>query len=74
MKLIFNIDSDNEGCSTRHDLAITLKIVADRLLSSDQDNGTILDRNGNTVGKWELDSQGSSEDPCCDDERYCGAV
>lgn len=63
MKLSIEIDSDNEGCQSINDLSeimieshsriFGIKVV-NNLRHFGQDDGKIVDVNGNTIGKWSI--------------------
>lgn len=61
MKLSIEIDSDNEGCQSIDDLAEIMienhsRIFGTKVINNlrhfGQDDGNIIDVNGNTIGKW----------------------
>lgn len=61
MKFIIEIELENDAMQDQHDVAEALRRTADRLnkyVSSSWGpyalEGKILDRNGNSVGKWEV--------------------
>jgi hypothetical protein len=54
---VLEIDTGNSafGDTPQYEVARLLRKVADRLsYGSDNDDGTVLDANGNSVGSWEL--------------------
>jgi hypothetical protein len=62
-RFVLSIDLENDAMQDQHDVAGALRKVADRLNKSVSSNfgpycleGKIQDRNGNTVGKWEVKS------------------
>lgn len=61
MKFKLEIELENVAMQDQHDVATALKNVAERLGKLVSSNfgpygleGKIKDRNGNTVGKWEV--------------------
>lgn len=56
MKFTLTIKTGNDAMETPGDVAAALRKVADRIGCPwlPGDTGTILDANGNTVGRWEM--------------------
>ncbi len=62
-KFVLSINLENEAMQDQHDVAGALRNVADRLDKLVSSNfgpygleGKIMDRNGNSVGRWEVKS------------------
>jgi hypothetical protein len=61
MEFVLRIKLENDAMQDQHDVASALRKVADRLNKYVSSNfgpycleGKIMDRNGNSVGKWEV--------------------
>jgi hypothetical protein len=68
-KFVLSIDLENDAMQDQHDVAAALRKVADRLDKLVSSNfgpygleGTIMDRNGNSVGRWEVKSPHEDND------------
>ena len=53
-KLTVTIDLGNDAMRTRKDVAKALRDLAKRIGTSRDTSGRILDENGNSVGRWEI--------------------
>lgn len=55
MKLLIDIESDNEAANNVFMLRRWLYRVIDELTNWPKSSGMIRDGNGNTIGRWEYD-------------------
>ena len=69
MKLMIQIDSENDACRTREDILSILDDVSDRLrLAGTCSKHNILDRNGNYVGWYSISADDPQDDSCEDED------
>lgn len=71
MKLTINIDSENEACRTRNDLADIVRRLASKIGHAESySTHPIRDANGNTVGSFFMSEEDSDEEDEIDPDDY----